>query len=173
MKKINLTNILLVVLIVITVGLYFKSPIVRNTIQQLAGAVGDVNTTQRMLQQQFSLSSTTAFSSLNSNGDRIITEVDYYMGSTTAMNGTSNLGVATLNWTMSTSTDVYNALSANYVLNTTVATSTSPAYLASTTPGNATATTRVWTSGSYLNLVTNATSTTATPNYIVIKYLQL
>ena len=173
----NITNILLGLLVVAVVGLYFKpATLITNTkVEQVAGAVGDTNTSPRMLQTNISLASTTPFSSLNSSGtDRLITSVEYYLGSTTAMNGTSALGVATLNWIMSTSTDQYNATSANYVLNTTIATSSGQVYVSTSTPGNAaTLTTRIWANNSYLNLTQNATSTTATPNYIIVHYRQL
>ncbi len=160
----NPTNILLVIAIVLSVGLYFKQYTVVNNPTQTVMAVGDTAQTPKMIQTSMTLSTTTPVSTLNTDSqDRIITTVDYWLQGLTSTQIPSGVGVASLVFTMSTSTDIYTASSANYLLNTTVATSTPQLWVASSTPGNANATTggfvRVWKTGTYLNLFQNSTST--------------
>lgn len=162
----NITNVLLVVLIACVVGLYFKST--TNTVREIqsgfTGAVGDTAQTPKMIQTSMSLASTTPVSMLNADSqDRIVTSVDYWLQGLTSTQIPAGTGVAQLQVTMSTSTDIYTPASANYLLNTVVSTSTPQLWVASTTPGNASATTggfvRVWKAGTYLNFFQNSTST--------------
>jgi len=169
----NITNILIVVVAALIIGLYFKQTIVNHYSSQVVGAaVGDVNQTPRMWQQTISLATTTPLSLTNSSGgERLITSVELYIASSsqTLSNAT---GLANLVFTMSTSTDAFTAASSNYVLNTTIATSSGPVYVATSTPGNAAVvSTRIWGNGTNLNLFQNGTSTSSGV-VVIIHYRQ-
>lgn len=174
-KKIISAIVALVVLVAIVGGYYYPNlPFISgatagttNSTSKIASCVLDMSTTT------MSTASTTLTGCLyNGDGaDRIVTSVDYFMyGMTTATyNGT---GVATLVWAMSTSTGQYATTSVNALLSTNIATTTPNLYIGSTSPGiSGTAGkdfTRVWATGTYMNLTQQATSTAT--GSIVIRY---
>lgn len=137
----------------------------------LGGAVGDTNQSPRMWQQAVSFASTTPISVTNPGNDRLISSIEYYVTGVGNINFNAT-GVAVWQWQISTSTDIYTPASTNYVLNSTVSTSTPFLFIASTTPGNTgSAQTRIWASGTNLNLLTNGTSTAT--GLVIIHYRQL
>lgn len=143
------------------------------------GTTGDVNTTPREVQVSLDLSTTTPTAGLACNNDgrsRIITSAELYFTALKTIYGATNPGgIAAWNFTMSTSTGVYTPDSGNYVLNTNVSTTTAPIlFISSTSPGTIGISTandfaRVWATGTCLNLLENATSTTAT-GFLTIHY---
>lgn len=180
MKYLNITNVLLVVLIVLTVGMYTKKTSTYVTNQTVAGAVGDTQSTPKMYQVQLDTATAGNYISadnryqyasvVNGNsGDRIIESIEYvFTGSTAVSTSTAlqNLIVAT-----SSSATAGFAGNTNYVLNTSIATTTPTLYIASTTPGlTGTNYNRTWTAGTYLSIQSNATTTAL--GYFKINYLQ-
>lgn len=135
-------------------------------------AAGDTASNAKIAQVVLDLSTTTpttvggACKLYNSDArDRIINAITYDLAGVTTLYGASG-GIATWNWQMGTSTGIYVVPAAgSRVLNTTVATSSSYLYVASTTPGvTGTAINRIWASGTCLNLFLNGTSTAVTGN---------
>lgn len=119
-------------------------------------AIGTTNSTQRIAQAVCNNQATTTYVSfLNSNAtDRVMTSIELFM---TGYQSTTTLFAVDVG----TSTVAVGTSSTNYFLHATngqIATSTDPVYFASTTPtttnGN-----RIWATGSYLNVVANATTT--------------
>lgn len=160
----NIKFIIGAIVAIAIVGAYFFPKSTHTTVLQ-AGAVGDTNSTQRIAQIVMDMTTTTPASILNGDAtDRIITSIDYYLASLTSVTSNGS-GLANFTFLLSTSTNVYTAASANYLLNTTVATTTAQLFVASTTPGNtalatlAGVNTRVWKAGTYLNVFANGTST--------------
>ncbi len=171
----NIIKVVVAVLLGFAVGWSVHVP----SHELAVGAVGDVNQTPRMWQQQVDMSTTTEASIANPVGsDVLITSIDYYYTGLGTMNSNAG-GVASFQILFGTSTDSYiPGPASSYLLNTTVATSTPLSYQASSTPGvtsqssNAGTFARTWSGSSRLNLYATATSSGAT-GYIVIRYLKL
>ncbi len=168
-----------IVLILVIIGVLFFSFSHSNN-SALIGAVGDVNQTPRMWQQQLDLSTSTEATIVNPVGSNVlITSVDYYYSGVTTMNANAG-GVDSFRVKISTSSDSYIVgLASSYVMDTTIATSSNTLqYEASTSPGitaaasNAGTFARTWSGSSRLNVFANATSSTVS-GYVVIRYLKL
>jgi len=169
---------LIVGVVILVVGLYIGANYfgLTNVTQNISSTAGTTNSTAKIASVSLDFSTTTpttvsdAGKLYNSDAtDRIVTEIDYYLSGlgTFSRNAT---GVANLTFTMATSTGIYLAPTPNLILSTTQATSSAIDYVASTTPGKTVAPQiRVWASGTYLNLFTNATSSTA-GGTLVVKY---
>lgn len=181
--------------IYITVGIVFALVVgglfgyvihTQKTVVQSFGAVGDTNSTRKIASCVLDMSTTTPTTATTTgtacltntdSKDRIVTSVEYYLSGLGSMTGSAGTGVASTTWQLSTSSGLYVG-SANYLLNTTIATSTANGavggtlFIASSTPGStATFPFRVWASGSNLNLFSNATSSAAgTVGTIVVSY---
>lgn len=142
----------------------FSSNTVVNTALGNSSA-GTTFNTQKIANIVWALSSSaTTTSIVNSDAsDRVIEQVQYYCSgigtSKTAFTGT---GLAALIFTAATTSASAPASisTTNAFLNTTIATSSTELFVASTTPGlTSTAINRVWASGSYITFSTNATNT--------------
>lgn len=176
MKK-TLAIIAGVVLLGAVVGAYFFP---HSQYVLSVGTAGDTNSNRRIAEISMDMTTTTPASQTNnSSQDRIITSVEFYVSGLGSMTGSAGTGVASTTWQMSTSTDVYTAASTNYVLNTTLATSTANGavggylFVASTTPGaTGTFANRIWKAGTNLNLFSNATSSANTmAGVMVVNYV--
>lgn len=177
MKKIYIASFVVTLAIF---GSYFF-PKNQTVVQQLQsfGAVGDTNSTSRIAQCSLDLSTTTSSTIsgtgclLNGDGrDRIITSIDIY-GSSLTTSTSNGTGVKNLTWNVATSTGVYTP-DGTKVLSTSVSTTTPILYVSSTTPGTIgiAATNdyaRTWATGTYLNVLQNATSTAS--GIIVVRYI--
>lgn len=168
MKK---TTFIVSVAIALVVGVALGYALTHTEAQVPTTAVGDSYSTAKIAQQSLNLATSTAASLYNGDGkDRIISSVDYYAANLGTFGSNVPANVSALSWLMSTSTDIYTAASTNYILNTTVATTSPQLYVATTTPGlTGSVFTRVWAAGTYLNLFQNATSSTASAT-VVVRY---
>lgn len=156
----NIKKTAIVAIVSLLIGGFVGYELHGTSSQSIATAPGDTYSTSKIAQIVLDLSTTTAGSQYNGDSrDRIISSVDYYAaGLTTAKSNAT--GLSSLSWTLSTSTDVYLAASTNYLLNTTIATTSPQLYVASSTPGGTGSVfVRVWQAGTYLNLFQNGTST--------------
>lgn len=165
---------------------YALHPATEIVYQPIVGAVGDTNSTRKIASCVLDLSTTTPTTATTTSAgclynsdskDRIITSVEYYISNLGAMTGSAGTGVASTTWQLSTSTNVYTG-SAAYLLYTTIATSTANGavngtlFVSTSTPGaTATFNYRVWNTGTYLDLLANATSSAGAPvGTIVVNY---
>ncbi len=160
----NLTNILLSVLIVLCVGLYFKSPS-SYSVQGISSS-GVTNTTAKLytITVAPSTDSATTSSLFNNDGtDRmVIQSVAGCTGVGTSQTYLTGTGLASFKFQMSTSSISVDAKSnTNYASNIVVATSSAWAETASTTLGAIGAVSLVWPTQTYLNITSNATNTAA------------
>lgn len=166
----NLTNILLVVLIVLSVGLYFHSP--KSTAQFTAGvtsSAGVTNSTAKLFSVTMSpsVASATTTSLLNSDStDRMIT--GNILGCTGVGNSQAYLtgaGLLTGGWALQFSTSTVGSTglqgNLNYAGNISIATSSAWLQQASSTLGVLGAVGLVWPASTYLNFTFNATNTAA------------
>lgn len=168
MSKQNTILGILIVVILVLAGYAFWPR------SQVAGssAVGTTNTTPRIAETVCNnLGSTTIASFYNGDGsDRVITSVDLVTipAATTSLNAV---------WAATSTQASGIGASTNYLLNITFATTTSPVYIVSSTASSSAVTTatstalttgtgwltgspqRIWASGSYFNVISNATST--------------
>ncbi len=182
----NITNILLAVIIVLSVGLYFKQSVtnVTNPTQFVAGAsspVGVSNSTRKMASITMAplTASATSTSILNTDStDRMITstEVSCSVATTTY---TAYTGAGLANWNVkvaTTSTAITGAIgdsNTNYYSNVNIATSSVASnpgvasanggytYVASSTEGVITYLSRLWPTNTYATIQFNATNTAA------------
>lgn len=104
----------------------------------------------------------TSTSMLNTDGnDRIINTLDYWCSSLTSVNGAPLTSTGWI-FTAATTSVANQGLqgSTNYVLSTTVATTTAELWVSSSTPGNtSTVDYRRWAPNTYLTINSNASST--------------
>jgi len=99
--------------------------------------------------------------------DRIVESVSYFYDALATVS--TSTAAMTLQAATSSSATTLGS-NTNYVLSTTVATSTPVLYVASTTPGlTGTNANRIWKAGSYLNFFSNAT--TSSSQVIKVNYI--
>lgn len=163
----NITNILLLVTLLLVGGLYLKKSSVNYTTTTLGGvsSAGATSSTadEYSVIMAPSTDAATTTSILNTDGtDREITSS--VVACTSLGNSfTFQTGapLANFNVRMSTSTVAggLQANTTNLASNITIATTSAWFYLASTTEPNPTYVGRVWPSGTYLNILFNATNT--------------
>ncbi len=163
MKKIYIAVAVVATLIVGYVLGYTTRP---QQATYVAGAVGDTQATPKMAQIVGNANGTyvTAnnryqYASLyNSDAnDRIVESVEWFADALSTVSTSTDA----LKFLMATSSTASGAIGSNYLLNTTVATSAPASYVASTTPGDTSSSyKRIWAAGTYLNLESNATSST-------------
>jgi hypothetical protein len=156
--KTYLKVIIGVLAVLAVAGAYFY-PIAKE--KATLGATGDTNSSHRLNSIVFTGSATTTFASFYNNDatDRIITSEDFYYAGVAS---TSQLVISA-----ATSTSPYGLNSnTNYSANWATLTS-SPQYTASTTITSAY---RVWPSGTYLNFISNGTTTSGS-GQIAVRYI--
>lgn len=144
----------------------YQYPQVTQSVQTF-GAVGATFNTAKIAAINWTLSdSATSTSILNGDAnDRIVEGAQYWCsGVGTSKTAFTGAGLDALSFSAATTSASAPAIitNTNFVLNTTVATSTATLFVASTSPGlTATAAQRIWASGSYLTFWSNATNTAA------------
>ncbi len=157
MKKIIFGSLLVVAL----VGAYFFPHFVPTVASPTGTQFGTQKTATVIFSPTTASASTTALYN-SDQSDRIITDVKYYCsGVGTSRTFLTGAGLDVFTFQAAT-TSVTTGLggNTNYVLATTVATSSTSLYVATTTPGlTGTVTNRIWPAGTYLTYIANATNT--------------
>lgn len=175
-----IVGIVAVVALVVGIGAYVHRP------SGIAGAVGDTQSSPKMVQISANMASNTLASFLNIDStDRYITNVDAVM---TAFGSGNNLNLAnnTMSLLAATGTTAFsttsctstcaamnivtlNAVSTSSLPVMIIGTSTAVAVASSTIP-NTNSSSRWWPAGSYLNFYSNATSTAGSAD-IKVSYI--
>lgn len=172
------TVLLAVTFVVACLGLKYGGASVTNQYLTTAGTAGDTNSTFRIAQISADFTTTTPASLLNNDSrDRIISNVEIYTANTGNFTSVgTGLTSTGLLFKMSTSTNPYTADASNFVWNSSYATATGPIiFTSSSSPGtiglgtSPATSTRVWASGTYLNLFVNGT-TSATSGFVKVNY---
>ena len=164
--KNNITNILLVVLIALCVGLYFKSSVHNYSVQGISSTSVTNNTARSYsITVAPATASATTTSLINTDAtDRAITS-SFAVCTAVGNSFTFTSGAALTSWLLQMSTSTVSGLglqgNTNFAASLTLATTTAwMPYTASTTPG-VTPSYFVWPSGIALNMTFNATNTAA------------
>lgn len=176
----NTKNIVygIVGIILLGVAIFIGKTFGTSVVKQNVGAVGDTQSTPKMVQISANMATNTIASFLNSDAtDRYITSVEGVMtvyGSNTnalapntmsllAATGTTQYSTTTCTTTCAAMNIVtLNAVSTSTLPVIIIGTSTASVGIASSTIANTNSSSRWWPSGSYLNFSSNITATTTT-----------